>query len=147
MDSRQQLRWGAPTSREDNATARDEGDQDDPAAARSSKHRRRQTEAEATEEERRASDAKRAQELREQLQEAAAAQEQSYQEGMGGFGSQVALSWAAQKFVLDVQRAQAQASELGIEPRATDGRTLLQLSPMELGQWIEENLEAEAMRD
>ncbi len=131
----------------DGTATRDEGDQGDPAAARSCKHRRRQTEAESAEDERRASDAKRAQELREQLDRASAAQEQSYQEGTGGFGSEVALSWAAQKFVLDVQRAQAQAGEMGVEPRAADGRTLLELSPMELRQWIEENLEAEDMRD
>ncbi len=122
-------------------------DHGDPAAARSSKHRRRQSEAEAAEDERKASDARRAQELREQLERASAAQEKSYQEGTGGFGSEVALSWAAQKFVLDVQRAQAQAGEMGIEPRAEDGRTLLELSPSELKQWIEQNLEAEDMRD
>ncbi len=94
-----------------------------------------------------ASDARRAQELREQLEHASAAQVQSYQEGTGGFGSEVALSWAAQKFVLDVQRAQAQAGEMGVERRAAGGRTLLELFPMELKQWIEEHLEAEEMRD
>ncbi len=54
---------------------------------------------------------------------------------------------AAQKFVLDVQRAQAQAGELGIEPRADDGRTLLELSPMELKQWVEEHLDGDSMQD
>ncbi len=81
------------------------------------------------------------------MERASAAQEKSYQEGTGGFGSEVALSWAAQKFVLDVQRAQAQAGEMGIEPRSADGRTLLELSPMELKQWVEEHLDAEDMRD
>ncbi len=93
------------------------------------------------------SDAKRAQELQEQLQRATAVQQQSYLEGSGGFGSQVALSWAAQKFVLDVQRAQAQAGEMGIEPKAEDGRSLLQLSPMELKQWTEQYLDEESMHD
>ncbi len=59
----------------------------------------------------------------------------------------MALSLAAQKFALDVQRAQAQAGELGIEPRAEDGRTLLELSPAELKQWVEDHLEEDDMRD
>jgi hypothetical protein len=113
--------------------------------ARAGKHRRRQTETEAKEEERNASDARRAQELRRQLEQATAAQEQSYRDGNGGFGSEAALSMAAQSFVLEVQRAQAQASELGIEPRAQDGRYLLQLSPAELKQWIQDNLDNDAM--
>ncbi len=129
------------------ATTRDEHDHDDAAATRSAKHRRRQTEAEVEEEERKASAARRAQELRAHLEQASAAQERSYQEGTGGFGSEAALSMAAQKIVLDVQRAQAQAGEMGIEPRSADGRTLLQLSPMELKQWIEEHLDTEEMRD
>ncbi len=129
------------------ATTQAEGDHDDPATARSNKHRRRQTEAEVEEEERKASDAKRAMELHAQLERASAAQEKSYQEGMGGFGSEVALSMAAQKFVLDVQRAQAHANELGIEPRCADGRSLLQLSPAELKQWTEEHLGGDDMRD
>ncbi len=114
---------------------------------RAGKHRRRQTEAEREEEERRASDARRAQELQEQLRHASAAQQQSYQEGMGGFGSESALSWAAQRFVLDVQRAQAQANEMGIEAKSEDGRTLLELSPMELKQWTERHLDEGSMRD
>ncbi len=123
----------------------DEGD--DETTERSGKHRRRQTDAERDEDERKASDARRAQELQAQLQCASAAQQQSYQEGMGGFGSEVAFSWAAQKFVLDVQRAQAQAGEMGVEPRAEDGRTLLELSPMELKQWTEQYLDGGDMRD
>ncbi len=128
-------------------STQDDANDDDEASARSAKHRRRQAETETSDEARRASDAVRAQELREQLQRASAAQEQSFLEGTGGFGSEVALSWAAQKFVLDVQRAQAQAGEMGIEPRAADGRALLELFPMELKQWIEENLEGDDMRD
>ncbi len=96
---------------------------------------------------RKAADAKRAEELHRQLQIASAAQEQSYREGGGGFGSEAALSAAAQKFVLDVQRAQAQANEMGIEARAQDGRSLLQLSPAELRQWMEVHLEGDGMRD
>ncbi len=120
---------------------------DEATGERSGKHRRRQTAAERSEEERKATDARRAQELQEQLQSATAAQQQSYQEGAGGFGSQVALSWAAQKFVLDVQRAQAQAGEMGVEPTAEDGRSLLQLSPMELQQWREKYLDESSMHD
>ncbi len=107
---------------------------------RAGKHRRRQTEAEAADEEREASDHRRAQELQRQLEWASAAQEQSYNSGLGGFGSEAALSTAAQGFVLQVQRVQAQANEMGVEPTAQDGRTLLQLSPAELRQWAHENL-------
>ncbi len=138
---------GKEGSQVDGPTMQADGDDDGVAQARSGKHRRRQSEAEAAEEERRASDERRGQELRAQLERASAAQEQSYQEGTGGFGSEVALSWAAQKFVLDVQRAQAQAGEMGIEPRAEDGRALLELSPMELKQWVEQNLDDGDMRD
>ncbi len=113
--------------------------------ARAGKHRRTQSEAEAREAERNASDAKRAQELRRQLEQATAAQEQSYRDGCGGFGSEAALSMAAQSFVLEVQKAQAQANEMGIEPRASDGRYLLQLSPAELRQWVQDNLDNDAM--
>ncbi len=133
------------------ACTRDDGverhGEDGDEARRAGKHRRRQTENEAREEARAASDARRAQELRRQLEYASAAQEQSFQEGNGGFGSEVALSLAAQKFVLDLQRAQAQAGEMGIEPCAEDGRSLLQLSPAELKQWVGDNLENDAMCD
>ncbi len=112
---------------------------------RAGKHRRRQTESEARDEERVASDARRAQELRRQLEQAAAAQERSYRDGNGGFGSEAALSMAAQSFVLEVQRAQAQAGEMGVEARAQDGRSLLELSPAELRQWVHDNLEDDAM--
>ncbi len=81
------------------------------------------------------------------MEQASAVQEKSFQEGAGGFGSEAALSMAAQRFVLDVQRAQAQANELGVEPRGADGRTLLQLSPIELRQWVEQHLGGDGMRD
>ncbi len=129
---------------EDGTGARDMGgpatNNEDSEGARAGKHRRRQTDEEREAEARKASDDKRAQELLAQLEQASAAQQQSFQEGAGGFGSEVALSWAAQKFVLDVQRTQAQANELGVEPKASDGRSLLQLSPMELKQWAEQHL-------
>ncbi len=138
---------GTAGARNGDGSTQGEGDREGAEAPRSGKHRRCQTDAEREEEERKASDAKRAQELHAQLERATAAQQQSYQEGTGGFGSEVALSWAAQKFVLDVQRAQAQASEMGIEPRASDGRSLLELSPMELKQWVELHLEDGRMED
>ncbi len=114
---------------------------------RAGKHRRRQSDAEAEQEERRTSDARRAHELQRQLECATAVQIQSFQSGKGGFGSEAALCAAAQKFVLDVQRAQAQASELGIDARADDGRTLLELSPAELSKWTEDHLGDSSMRD
>ncbi len=120
---------------------------DDGGAERAGKHRRRQTAAESEQDERAASDSRRAEELRRQLERATAAQQQSYIDGKGGFGSEAALSVAAQGFVLQVQRAQAQAGEMGIEPRAQDGRTLLELSPAELVQWERDNLGDGEMRD
>ncbi len=122
-------------------------DGDDDTGERAGKHRRRLTETEANETARREDDARRAQELRRQIDAATAAQTQSYREGNGGFGSEAALSAAAQRFVLDVQRAQAQAGEMGIEPRADDGRSLLELSPAELRQWVEEHLDNDGMQD
>ncbi len=122
-------------------------DQVDDTGERAGKHRRRQTQAEVSEAARREDDARRAEELRRQIDEASAAQAQSFREGKGGFGSEAALSAAAQRFVLDVQRAQAQAGEMGIEPRAEDGRMLLELSPAELRQWVEEHLENGGMHD
>ncbi len=116
-------------------------------SARAGKHRRRQIGAEAAEGERAASDIRRAQELQRQLDQATAAQEQSYKSGLGGFGSEAALSAAAQSFVLQVQRVQAQASEMGVEPKTQDGRMLLELSPAELQQWVQEHLGDDAMHD
>ncbi len=141
---------GKPGWTSDEAAAMATGGATDMAAeggdeTRAGKHRRRQTEAEARDEERVASDARRAQELRWQLEQASAAQERSYRDGNGGFGSEAALSMAAQSFVLEVQRAQAQAGEMGVEARAQDGRSLLELSPAELRQWVQDNLEDDAM--
>ncbi len=128
----------------DGATGDGDGDED---GARAGKHRRRQTEAEAAGEERAAADARRARELQRQLEQASAVQEQSHRDGQGGFGSEAALSTAAQAFVLQVQRVQAQAGEMGVEARAEDGRTLLQLSPAELDQWARDNLGDSGMYD
>ncbi len=113
---------------------------------RAGKYRRRCSAEEIKESERAESDARRARELQRQLEQATTAQQQSYDEGRGGFGSEVALSVAAQRFVLDVQRAQAQAGEMGIEPRSSDGRTLLELSPAELKQWVDDNLDGDEMQ-
>ncbi len=121
-------------------------DADDGDGTRAGKHRRRQTGAEEAEAERAASDSRRAQELRQQLEHASAMQERSYREGNGGFGSEAALSLAAQRFVLQVQRVQATADQMGVEPRAQDGRTLLELSPAELRQWAQDNLGDDEMR-
>ncbi len=101
---------------------------------RSAKLRKCQSEAEAREE----ADAKAARELHQQIQQAAAAQQQSFEAGHGGFGSDIALSVAAQQFVLQVQAVQAKAQAKGIEPRA-GGRDLLQLTPLELQAWVSEN--------
>ncbi len=101
---------------------------------RSAKLRKCQTEAEAREE----ADAKCALELHQQIQQAAAAQKESFEAGKGGFGSDIALSLAAQKFVQEVQAAQAKAKARGIEPRA-GGRDLIQLTPLELQAWVSEN--------
>ncbi len=128
---------GTPTAG-GGAAAPSGSDGDD--GTRAGKYRRRCSAGELKESERAESDARRARELQRQLEQATAAQQQSYDEGRGGFGSEVALSVAAQRFVLDVQRAQAQAGEMGVEPRSSDGRTLLELSPSELKQWIDDNL-------
>ncbi len=98
---------------------------------------------EAKAEARAASDKQRAMELLEQHKAAEEIQRQSYGNGTGGFGSQAALSQAAQHFVAEVQRAEARAAGAGVEPVHDDGRRLLQLSPAELQQWVEEHLEEE----
>ncbi len=36
---------------------------------------------------------------------------------------------------------------MGVEPRAQDGRTLLELSPAEVEQWVCDNLDGDEMRD
>ncbi len=140
----------APGATGDAATAKDGDDSaagGDPAdgTERAGKHRRRQSEEEAKAEERAASDARRARELQERLESASAAQVRSYAQGNGGFGSEAALSVAAQSFVQDVLRAQAQANEMGVEARTEDGRALLQLSPVELQRWVRDNLEEGAV--
>ncbi len=104
------------------------------------KHRRRETDEDARCGAREASDRKRAEELRAQQDAAAAAQIESYNAGAGGFGSEVALSLAAQKFVVEVQAVQRRAARQGVEPRTEDGRALLELTPMELQRWAEANL-------
>ncbi len=136
---------GGAASTGKGGTPTDDGGDGDGACA--GKHRRRQSEAEEADEARMAADARRADELHRQLQYASAAQEQSYREGGGGFGSQAALSVAAQRFVLDVQKAQAQANEMGVEARAEDGRSLLELSPAELRQWTQDHLGNDGMHD
>ncbi len=98
---------------------------------------------EAKAEARAASDRQRAMELLEQHKAAEEVQRESYCNGTGGFGSQAALSQAAQQFVAEVQRAEARATRVGVEPVHNDGRRLLQLTPMELQQWLEEHLEEE----
>ncbi len=105
---------------------------------RSAKHRRTATEEESREE----SDARRARELHQQQSVVAAAQAESYAAGTGGFGSDAALSLAAQRYVQEVQDAQRRARAKGIDPRA-DGKDLIQLTPMELQAWVEAHLGGE----
>ncbi len=121
---------GGPADREEEA---DEGRE------QAAKHRRRRTEAEARQE----SDARKAMELQQEQQAAMAVQVQSHQAGAGGFGSEAALSMAAQKFVLEVRQAEARAARKGVEPRC-EGKALLEVSPMQLQQWVRENLGEES---
>ncbi len=104
------------------------------------KHRRRRSDEDAAAEAREAADRKRAEQLHAQQSAAAAAQIESFNAGAGGFGSEAALSLAAQKFVVEVQTAQRRAAMQGVEPRGKDGRELLQLTPMELQKWVDDNL-------
>ncbi len=120
------------------AASSNQGAEDTQSEERSAKHRRTAPEGESREE----SDARRARELHQQQSLAAAAQMESYEAGMGGFGSDVALSLAAQKYVQEVQDAQRRAKAKGIEPRA-NGKDLIQLTPMELQAWVEANLSGE----
>ncbi len=101
--------------------------------------KQRKTAAATEEQSREESDARRARELHQQQSAAAAAQAESYAAGMGGFGSDTALSLAAQRYVQEVQDAQRRARAKGIEPSA-GGRDLLQLTPMELQEWVEAHL-------
>ncbi len=100
---------------------------------------RRRTNEETKEEARLAADRKKAEELQQQQAAAVAAQVNSFNAGAGGFGSDAALSHAAQSFVLEVQRAQESAAARNIEPKAEDGVSLLQLAPQELRRWVEIN--------
>jgi hypothetical protein len=104
------------------------------------KHRRRRSDADERDEAREASDRRRAEELHAQQAAAAAAQIESFNAGTGGFGSEAALSLAAQKYVVEVQNVQRRAARQGVNPKTDDGRTLLELSPMELQRWAETNL-------
>ncbi len=112
------------------------GDADASDGTRTGKHRKQKTEAELREE----ADRKRAAELRQQEQLAVAAQRASHEAGAGGFGSDTALSMAAQKFVTEVQKATEQAHKAGVDPKAGDGRELLELTPSELKKWVTDNL-------
>ncbi len=110
-------------------------DDDEPECReQEAKHRRRRTAEEARLE----SDARRAMDLLREQQAAMEVQVQSHQAGAGGFGSEVALSMAAQKFVHEVRRAEARAKKKGIKPQH-EGRALLEISPMELQQWVQTN--------
>ncbi len=106
--------------------------------------RRRKSDEGASGEAREAEDRRRAQELHAQQSAAAAAQVESFNAGEGGFGSQAALSLAAQRFVGEVQNAQERAAKRGIEAKAADGRSLLELTPMELQEWVGKNLDGSA---
>ncbi len=105
--------------------------------------RRRKSDEGACNEAREAADRRRALELHAQQSAAAAAQVESFNAGGGGFGSQAALSLAAQRFVGEVQNAQERAAKRGIEAKAEDGRSLLELTPMELQEWVEKNLDGD----
>ncbi len=88
-------------------------------------------------------DRRRAAELLQRQQEAIAAQQASHEAGEGGFGSASAQAVAAQQFIADACRAVAQARKRGIDPR-TDGKELVELTPMELRRWISDHLGDEA---
>ncbi len=118
----------------------DGGAKEEEGGEKPPKQRKKQTEEETKEESRAEADRRNAEELHRQQQEAMAAQTDSYNAGKGGFGSQAALSSAARKFVLMVQATQARAEAKGVEPKASDGRALLELSPAELQEWEEEHL-------
>ncbi len=111
------------------------GEEDAQPAERSAKHRRCGNDTEVRQEE----DARRARELYQQHQRAEAAQRESFEAGTGGFGSDVALSLAAQRFVLEVQEAKTKAIAKGIDPRV-NGKDLIQLTPAELQAWVQEQL-------
>ncbi len=100
---------------------------------------RQRTDAESRDE----ADRKRATELMQRQQEAIAAQQASHEAGQGGFGSATAQAVAAQQFITDACKAVAQARKIGVEPKS-HGKELVELSPMELRQWMSDNLGDEA---
>ncbi len=87
-----------------------------------------------------AADRQRAMELLQQHKAAEEVQQASFNRGQGGFGSQAALSQAAQQFVMEVRRVEDRAAKQGIEAKHADGRQLLELSPMELEEWADAKL-------
>ncbi len=96
---------------------------------------RQKTDAEAREE----ADRRRATELLQQQQQAIAAQQASHDAGAGGFGSETAQTVAAQHFLAQVCKAVEQARTMGIEPRSGT-RQLVELTPMELRQWVADHI-------
>ncbi len=122
--------------------ATDENGDDVDSGEQAAKYRRMRTDGEARQE----SDARRAQELHQEQQLVMAAQTQSHQAGSGGFGSEVALSLAAQKYALEVRRTEARAARKGVEPKH-EGKPLIELSPMELQQWARDSLGEESDAD
>ncbi len=99
---------------------------------------RQKTDAEAREE----LDRRRAAELLQQQHLAIEAQKASHDAGAGGFGSETAQTVAAQHFLAQVCKAVEQARTMGVEPRAGN-RQLVELSPEELKQWVDEHIGSE----
>ncbi len=130
-----------------NAQARTQGGKDDDGEARESPAKSRKCDGsgdgERQAEARAAADRERALELLQQQRAAEEAQLASYNHGQGGFGSQAALSVAAQKFVHEVKRVEERAAKRGVEPKHADGRQLLELSPMELEEWAAARLDGD----
>ncbi len=108
-----------------------EGDADDKSASR------QKTDADAREE----ADRQMAAELLQRQQQAIAVQQASHDAGAGGFGSESAQAVAAQQFIADVCKAVERARAKGIEPKAK-GRELVEITPMELRQWVADNLDS-----
>ncbi len=125
---------GSDARMEDDGHESGEGEEGPP------RHRRRRAAEDDKMSAREATDKQRADELRRQQEAATAAQVESYNAGSGGFGSEAALSAAAQKFVREVQRAQERAAKAGIEPKTADGKSLIEVTPMELQKRVDENL-------
>ncbi len=96
---------------------------------------RQKTDAEAREE----ADRRRAAELLLVQQQAIAAQQASHDAGAGGFGSETAQTVAAQHFLAQVCKAVEQARTMGIEPKSGT-KQLVELTPMELKQWVADHI-------